>query len=751
MKALLEMMNQPLIHRLGWGLLHSLWQGALIGVVFGALRFALRRRSANLRYMIGCLGLAVLLIAPVVTVFVGSIPSPQAGHAVSASAPASVVPIFSSSEGVGSNVGNGAGSFLQTATDFFGRLAPSLAAVWLAGVVLFSLRLTRSCWWVRTIRLRDNELVEPEWIERLNDLRRRFGISRPVRLLKSALVEVPTVIGWLRPVILLPAACLTGLTPGQLEAILAHELAHVRRFDYLVNAFQCLVETLMFYHPVVWWISRCVREERENCCDDLVIRICGDRLAYARALATLEESRAGLPRLAFAASGGSLLNRIRRLLGVSNDNQPASARQLGGLALLGIGLVLILMGACLMLVPATYQATARIRVDRDVPETGGTIVEATANYDSYFIPTEVQVIQSRIVLSRVVQALQLTHDWGKRRNGGAELTTSEAVDFLKKRISVQPVRDALLIEIQASGGTPEEAAKLADGVAEAYKEYRFDLLTQKSDRGIKVLQKQYNGQEEKVHQQQTNVDYLREKLRIPDSLANHNDPGSVYSPEILKQLMAQRRQEQSKYNDRLTRWEKLKDISHKELEKALPLAVTDEELNILVAELNEAQLKLIEIGNQFKPDDPLYQTQDKLVKALEQKVNDRIDGVFLGIKADLDSQKAKLDDLVAQVEQGQATNIEQATKWAPYFEAERKREDLQILSKALQNRIFQEQTELALPKTSMVQIVDRAEPPLQAIAPNRPFATVLIGLGALLDAAGLLMLKAKRVADATLP
>jgi hypothetical protein len=203
---------------------------------------------------------------------------------------------------------------------------------------------------VRTIRLRDNELVESEWIERLNDLRRRFGLSRPVRLLKSALVEVPTVIGWLRPVILLPAASLTGLTPGQLEAILAHELAHVRRFDYLVNAFQCLVETLMFYHPVVWWISRCVREERENCCDDLVIKVCGDRLEYARALATLEEFRAELPQLAFAASGGSLLNRIRRLLGVSDDNQPASARQLGELALLGIGLVLILMTSLLVLV-----------------------------------------------------------------------------------------------------------------------------------------------------------------------------------------------------------------------------------------------------------------------------------------------------------------------------------------------------------------------------------------------------------------
>ena len=139
----------------------------------------------------------------------------------------------------------------------------------------------------------------------------RLGVSRPVRLLKSALVEVPTVIGWFRPVILLPAATLTGLTPGQLEAILAHELAHVRRLDYVVNAFQCLVETLMFYHPVAWWISRCIREERENCCDDLVIKVCGDRLAYARALAT--HGRAS------RRNAGPGLRRERRLAAESHS------------------------------------------------------------------------------------------------------------------------------------------------------------------------------------------------------------------------------------------------------------------------------------------------------------------------------------------------------------------------------------------------------------------------------------------------
>ena len=126
---------------------------------------------------------------------------------------------------------------------------------------------------------------------------------------------MPTVIGWLRPVVLLPVSCVTGLSPGQLEAIVAHELAHIRRHDYLVDLLQSAVETLLFYHPAVWWVSRRIREEREHCCDDLAVAACGDRAGYARALATLEELRPASAQLAVAASGAPLLRRIRRLAG----------------------------------------------------------------------------------------------------------------------------------------------------------------------------------------------------------------------------------------------------------------------------------------------------------------------------------------------------------------------------------------------------------------------------------------------------
>ncbi len=207
MNTVSAVMQHSLMRQVGWALLHSLWQGALVGMVFALLRFALRRCSANTRYVAGCLCLALLAALPVVTLLNG-MPAPPGNGAAAVMWPASAsteAPGSSPTSHARAYAGNGRDWGAQGGADFLARLAPSLAGLWVLGVVIFS-----------------------------------------VRLLKSALVEVPTVIGWVRPVILLPAATLTGLDPRQLETILAHELAHVRRLDYVVNAFQCLVETLMF-------------------------------------------------------------------------------------------------------------------------------------------------------------------------------------------------------------------------------------------------------------------------------------------------------------------------------------------------------------------------------------------------------------------------------------------------------------------------------------------------------------------------
>ncbi len=181
----------------------------------------------------------------------------------------------------------------------------------------------------------------------------KLGFTRSVEVLQSALVKAPVVVGYFRPVILLPLSVLTGLPEPQLALILAHELAHIRRHDYLVNLIQTLVETLFFYHPGVWWLSREIRKERENCCDDVAMSMVDRRADYGEALLAVARLHAASTPLSLAAQGGSLVSRMRRIAGC----EPAP-RLAGGGSILGIVLVsmAILVGVTWDTAPATAES-----------------------------------------------------------------------------------------------------------------------------------------------------------------------------------------------------------------------------------------------------------------------------------------------------------------------------------------------------------------------------------------------------------
>jgi hypothetical protein len=162
-------------------------------------------------------------------------------------------------------------------------------------------------------------------------LQERLGVRRAVRILATAAAEVPATLGWLRPVVLLPVSAFTALTAEQIELLIAHELAHVRRHDYLVNLVQTAIETVLFYHPAVWWVSARIRHEREHCCDDLAVAACGNIALYVKALATLEGLRHRRSDLVIAADGGSLLLRIQRLVSHERRQREAPPAWLGAL------------------------------------------------------------------------------------------------------------------------------------------------------------------------------------------------------------------------------------------------------------------------------------------------------------------------------------------------------------------------------------------------------------------------------------
>ena len=289
---------------LGWALLHFLWQGALIGLAAAALLAALRNARPQARYAVACAALALCLLLPARELWLGlaSTPNPVStqidGELARGAAPSlrfDAMPLA------------GWRSLLQA------RM-PWIVALWSFGVVLLWLRMLLGLSWVRGLQQLPITAVNPLWQARIDLLALRLGLRRKVSLRIVERLDSPVAAGLWRPVVFVPAALLLRLPPELLEALLAHELAHVRRHDYLVNLLQCAVEALLFYHPVVWWLSRRIRIEREQVADDLAASVLGEPRRLALALQELDRFQFSTNQLALAANGGNLMSRIQRLI-----------------------------------------------------------------------------------------------------------------------------------------------------------------------------------------------------------------------------------------------------------------------------------------------------------------------------------------------------------------------------------------------------------------------------------------------------
>ena len=313
------------VDRLGMTLLHFVWQGVLIAAMYAAVRCVLLRSSGpSARYLLACAALAAMTAAPLITWTQLQPPTPAAVAATFTAPPAV------HTAGVGR-----AQAIVETIVERGGvSFLPWVVGTWAAGALVCWLRLLAG--WIVVRRLR-SRLIHPapqEWQVALERLKTRVRFSAPVRLLVSSVVQAPAAVGWLRPVILVPVSAFAGLSAAQLEALLLHELAHIRRADYFVNLLQGAIEALLFYHPAVWWVSNHIRAERELCCDDVAVSLGGDAIAYARALAELELARP--VHLAAAANGGSLAYRIARLLGRPMQAASLSSPAFSGAAILAV-------------------------------------------------------------------------------------------------------------------------------------------------------------------------------------------------------------------------------------------------------------------------------------------------------------------------------------------------------------------------------------------------------------------------------
>jgi beta-lactamase regulating signal transducer with metallopeptidase domain len=300
--------SNDFLHTLAWSLLHFVWQGAAIAALAAALLFVFRKPDA--RYLIGIGALALMFASFAVTfalvdsaTHVDAIDSSARAPAAALASPQQDATAIPASMLAGSHAAMTSDNFLW------------VARLWLAGVCLLAMRIAFGLFVLEQVRRRGLVALPPGLVVRFYALQARLGIHREIRYFECPRVGVPAVIGFFRPIVLLPMRALTGLTPEQLEAVIAHELGHIKRFDVAVNFLQVIAETLFFFHPAVWWLNRRIRADREDCCDDVAVSACGESVGYARALATMAGWR-DVPTLAMASTGGPLAARVARLLGV---------------------------------------------------------------------------------------------------------------------------------------------------------------------------------------------------------------------------------------------------------------------------------------------------------------------------------------------------------------------------------------------------------------------------------------------------
>jgi beta-lactamase regulating signal transducer with metallopeptidase domain len=355
--------NSSLVENLGWTLLHSVWQIALIAFILFALLRVLRKFSANARYIVSVSALVFALVLPVLT-FVnlnGSLSARLSQNEISAAKDlelknnnfrrAENLPPFAKAEAQAANADNnnvfGSIESLQNYFDKnFSVFLPFVVGFWFFGVALFAARLAGGVWQLHRYKTREILAANNEWQERFSVLCAKLKIRRAVRLVESNLVKTPVVVGWLKPLILIPASVFLQINPKELETVIAHELVHIRRYDCLVNFAQSVVEVLFFYHPCAWWISKIIRQEREFAADEAVIESFGaSRLIYANALANLEEIRLltnqDLPLVATAANGGNLMQRIAKILQKNTEIKGTNSLWSAGLALMFISAVML--------------------------------------------------------------------------------------------------------------------------------------------------------------------------------------------------------------------------------------------------------------------------------------------------------------------------------------------------------------------------------------------------------------------------
>jgi succinoglycan biosynthesis transport protein ExoP len=384
------------------------------------------------------------------------------------------------------------------------------------------------------------------------------------------------------------------------------------------------------------------------------------------------------------------------------------------------------------ILPESYSSTARIEINSDVTDipgiAGGVQSYAGANYDPYLIQTEFEIMQSEKVLGRVIAALDLNNKWGNKYNGNVPLKTEDTMQLLKQRMSLSPERNTKLVDITVYSEDKDDAARLANGIAQAYQDYRVDLRSTNTLKGIAVLETKFQEEEDRIQAVQTNVDRLRKELNIIDTDPQSTAPSPTLTQQQLQQYKVQQIEKENEFmkmSVQLTRFQSLQETNPADLRDVLLTMTSDAALGDMLSKLHQTQQSLAELRVDYSTNHPDVMRQQKLADELNIQIEARVKGLMTSLATQVESLKAGLDAQNAIVEAAIQKDREEAERGQPYWELKREKENNVDFHRVLQAKIASEKLDLAIPTTSMVTIIDQARPGKSPVRPNKTLNIIL--------------------------
>jgi capsular exopolysaccharide synthesis family protein len=398
-------------------------------------------------------------------------------------------------------------------------------------------------------------------------------------------------------------------------------------------------------------------------------------------------------------------------------------------------LVVITTTIVTFIMSETYSSSARIRIEHNVSDIGPLAERGytPGSIDMYFIQTEFEVMKSEVILGKVVEDLKLNEEWGKLYNGGVTYKPAESIERIRRNLTLTVVRNTSVIEIGYTSDKPKEAADLANSIARAYRSYRLDQSFQMMSNGIAALRKEWDEQQSLVHDAQTNVDRLRSEYKITESDPMSPSPTPTLSTEIVRQLQSQLTMLKAMEVSQQTALERLTNLTRPQLRESIQIVLEqpDSELASLIGQSDLAHENLIKVSMDHTESNKLYITASDIVTQWDDKVNARLDGILIGLQAKLDRTIATVNELSEQLENATTNDLAQSERSRPYYTEKQKLQDLIDFKRILGMKVASERTDLALPRNSMVEIIEHAVESHEAVQPKKTLyigAAVLVGL-----------------------